>query len=116
MSEILPDELCHMNCHADGKPAVVSCGDLRNVDFSGEVMLHNTMRFDVQLAYIQPILDDGDIEKDELIKAIREAITREVDRVVGQGLDGKTIPGGAFVIPVSKSKMLHRETISFDLS
>jgi hypothetical protein len=74
------------------------------------------MRFDVSLAWIQPMLDDGDVDKNELAEAIRESIIKAVDLVIGKGLDGIPIPGGAAVLTEPKSRMLHRETISFDLS
>jgi hypothetical protein len=74
------------------------------------------MRFDVHLSWIQPMLDDGDIDKSVLIEAIRNGIINAVDDVVVKGLDGRPIPGGAMVTPVIRSQMLHRETIHFDLS
>jgi hypothetical protein len=80
------------------------------------VRWHNTMRFDVQLAWIQLMLDDGDVSKSDIAEAIRAAIVKAVDEVLGTGLDGRSIPGGAFILPEPTSKMLHRETIAFDLS
>ncbi len=112
MSEMLVDE----SCHIDSKPVSISAKDLLQNDFSGDVILHNTMRFDVQLSHVQPMLDNCDFDKTELVNAIRKAIVQTVEDVVGSGLDGLSIPGGASVVPVLKSKMLHRETIHFDLS
>ena len=112
MSEMLVDE----SCHIDSKPVLISARDLLQNDFSGDVILHNTMRFDVQLSHVQPMLDHGDFDKIMLVEAIRKAIVTAVEDVIGIELDGRTINGGAFVSPVLKSKMLHRETIHFDLS
>jgi hypothetical protein len=112
MNEMLMDEYCHLS----GKPIFISGTDLLKKDFSGNVILHNTMRFDVQLSHVQPMLDNCDFDKTELVNAIRKAIVQTVEDVVGSGLDGLSIPGGASVVPVLKSKMLHRETIHFDLS
>ena len=103
-------------CHVSREPKMLTARELFEADFSGDVMLHNTMRFDVQLSYIQPMIDDGDVSKERLAKAIRDAIIEAVDRVAGKGLDGVSIPGGAHIIPVKGSQMFHRETICFDFS
>lgn len=103
-------------CHVPREPVILTARELFEGDFSGDVILHNTMRFDVQLAHIQPMVDDGDVNKDNLVKTIRDAIIEAVDRVAGKGLDGVPVPGGAFVVPVKGSQMFHRETICFDFS
>lgn len=103
-------------CHIDSKPVVISARELLQKDFSGDVILHNTMRFDIQLSHVQPMLDNCDFDKMVLAEAIRKAIVTAVEDVIGLGLDGRPIHGGALVSPVLKSKMLHRETIHFDLS
>lgn len=85
-------------------------------DWEPHVIPHNTMRFDVQLAYVYGIFEDGDVTKDQIVEAIRTAIIKAVDDTIGKGLDGIPIPGGAMVFDEPHSMMLHRETISFDLS
>ena len=85
-------------------------------DREPDVMPHNTMRFDVQLSFFYGILDDGDVTKEQVVEAIRTAIIKAVDDTIGKGLDGVPIPGGAMVFDEPHSVMLHRETISFDLS
>jgi hypothetical protein len=109
MSDLLPDEACHVRDDF----RIYSMSELELKDSSGDVILHNTMRFDVQLAYIQPMLDYGEVDKQELVIAIRNAIVAAVGDVVGDGLDDVPILGAC---PVSRSKMLHRETILFDFS
>jgi hypothetical protein len=79
-------------------------------------VLHNTLRFDIQLAHVQPMIDDGDVSLEEIVNAIRSAIDRAVDESVGSGLDGIPIPGGMMSFPVKGSQMLHREQITYDLS
>ena len=113
MSEMLPDEVCH---NLPSEFRFVTAADLLKEDNSGQVILHNTMRFDVQLAHIYAMIDDGDVDVAVLAEKIRSAIIAVVDEVIGVGLDGRSIPGGAYVVPVAGTKMLHRETIGFDLS
>ncbi len=109
--DMLEDEAYHARL---SKP--ISLKELMNADLTCNVVLHNTMRFDVQLAYIQPILDDY-IDKQEIVDAIRNAIVGAVKTVIGTSLEcGGPLPHAPMVSLVSKSKMLHRETISFDLS
>ena len=112
MNAVLADEMCHES----SEPIVRTLAEIMATDVSGEVLLHNTMRFDIQMAWIQPILDDGDVTKEDLAAAIRNAIIDAVEQTLGVGLDGTPIPGGASVTPVPRSVMLHRETIHFDLS
>lgn len=85
-------------------------------EIESRVIPHNTMRFDVHLAHIQPMIDDGDVNVAELSDAVRNAIIATIELVVGRGLDGRPIPGGAMILSEPETKMLHRETISFDLS
>lgn len=101
---MLPDEACHMQSR------IYSMSELLNEDHSGSVMLHNTMRFDVQMSYVQPLIDSGEVDVSEMAAEIRESIKRIIDRFVGAGLDG--CPVEIHVYPVKKTKMLHRETIS----
>ena len=112
--EMLADEACH-----ERHDSVIIClGDIKYVEgvSDGSVILHNTMRFDIRMAYIGFMIQDGDINKDVLVTEIRKAIIAAVDKVAGKGLDGVPIPGGANVSHVAKSKMLHREVIAFDFS
>ena len=108
MSDLLPDEACHIPVASE--PVCKTLAQLIEEDHTGDVMLHNTMRFDVQLAHIQPMLDDGDVDKRKLIEAIEEAILDAVEAQTGIS------KAGALVIDVKRSRMLHRELISVDLS
>jgi len=112
MSEFLEDELCHMN----KEPVTLTSFELADYKSNGEVILHNTMRFDVQLAHVGPMLQCGEVQKADIVNAIRDAIIEAVDDVLGTGLDGTPIPFGGKAEVETKSKMLHRETIMFDLS
>lgn len=111
MDAILADEIVHAN----RKRGPLTLDEVLTYDLTGDVILHNTMRFDVNLAHVQVILDEGDVDKTQIVEAIRSAIIDAVDRVLGVGLDGRPIPGGATFFDVKQSVMLHRETISFDL-
>ncbi len=112
MSDLLPDEACHMN-ESSGP---ITAAELLGSDHSGDVMLHNTMRFDVQMAHVQFLLDDEGIDKEVLASVIREAIIGAVDEVLGTGLDGIGVRDSLMVSPVTRSQMLHRETLHFDFS
>ena len=85
-------------------------------DREPEVIPHNTLRFDVHLAYVYTFLDEGMVTKEKIATAIRGAIIQAVDNTLGTGHDGVPIPGGATVRKAVHSVMLHRESISFDLS
>ena len=108
----MKDELCHMN----KEPVVFSSFELANYKSNGDVILHNTMRFDVQLAHIGPMLQCGEVQKTDIVNAIRDAIIEAVDDVLGAGLDCIPVPFGGKAEVEVKSQMLHRETIMFDLS
>jgi hypothetical protein len=112
MEEMLPDEACHTQLNR----SAISVWRLIQGDHSGDVILHNTMRFDVQLAYVQPMLDEGYFQQNTLVEAIRSAVIKAVEDVVGSSIDEKGMQFHPVVMEVRKSKMLHRETISFDLS
>ena len=111
---ILEDEACHMKDNGRVMTGLEMIDAFDRGDFDGEVKLHNTMRFDVQMAWIQPMLDDKDPPKDVLIKAIRNAIVKAVADTCGLG-DGHE-HCGPFIHPVRSTQMLHRETISYDFS
>jgi hypothetical protein len=81
-----------------------------------EVMPHNTMRFDVHMASVYAIFDDGETTKEDVAKIISDAIVQAVNKALGPGLDGRPIPGGLSRNVHTKSVMLHRETLSCDLS
>jgi hypothetical protein len=112
MSELLPDEACHLT----NELRLYTLRELRHKDLSGVVKLHNTMRFDVQLAYIQAMLDYGELDKQDLTEAISNAIVGAVEEVIGNAFGGVPFKSGAQRRPVKRSKMLHRETICFDVS
>jgi hypothetical protein len=115
MDEMLEDEACHVR-ERSGEPVAYTLDELAEMDFSHRVSLFNTMRFDVNLYCIRFMLADGVVEKETIVEAIRNAIAQAVDDVLGRGLDGIPIPFGPQVEFVTKSKMLHREKILFDLS
>jgi hypothetical protein len=85
-------------------------------DRQPEVMPHNTMRFDVHMASVYAIFDDGETTKEEVANIISDAIVQAVNKALGTGLDGHPIPGGLSRDVHTKSIMLHRETLSCDLS
>ena len=87
-----------------------------DADFDRDLIPHNTARFDVQLSYLQPLIDEGDVDVQQLVGRIREAIIGAVEQSLGPLMECEAIPGGAFVQVVEKSAMLHREHIAFDLS
>jgi hypothetical protein len=84
-------------------------------DHTGDVVLHNTMRFDVQLAHVQPMIDDGDVDVAQLAERIREAIIGQLDDDISIG-HGWDLRQQVFVRVAKASRMLHRETITVDLS
>lgn len=85
-------------------------------DREPNVIPHNTMRFDVHMGHVYTFFVDGTVTKEQIAEAIRKAIIKAVDDTLGKGLDGIPIPGGEMVFQEPHSVMLHRETISFDLS
>ena len=115
MDEMLEDEACHVR-EPSVEPVAYTIDELEKIDLSHRVSLSNTMRFDVALHCIRFMLEDGVVEKEAIVEAIRSSIVQAVDDVLGRGLDGIPIPFGPQVEPVLKSRMLHRETILFDLS
>jgi len=104
--------------YVNRKPEFIRAADLMKADVHREpgVIPHNTMRFDVQLASIYAMLDDDLVTVEAIVNQIRKAIIQAVEETVGVGLDGCAIPGGAMIMPVRDSVMLHREAICFDLS
>lgn len=76
----------------------------------------STLRFDIHLAHIGPMLAAGQVKKEDIVRKVREAILQAVDDSVGTGLDGVAIPGGAMIIPTPKTELLHRESVCFNLS
>lgn len=112
--KILDDEACHMKREVKFVKVSELIESVQRGDYDGCVMLHNTMRFDVHMGWIQPMLDDKDPPKDVLIKAIRNAIVKAVADTCCLG-DGHE-HCGPFIRPVRGTQMLHRETISYDFS
>ena len=111
---IYKDEQTYVN----REPRFIRASDVlkEGRDREPDVIPHNTMRFDVHMSHVYGIFDDGDVTKDQIALAIRTAIIKAIDDTIGTGLDGIPIPGGAMVFSEPHSVMLHRETISFDLS
>ena len=112
MGDLLPDEACHV----PGGIEHVAFYEFRKGNHNSGVVLHNTMRFDVQMSHVGVLLDDSGIDKSVLATAIREAIVGAVDKVLGTGLDGIDASQTLLVRPVARSQMLHRETLHFDFS
>jgi hypothetical protein len=112
--KILEDEVCRTKDNGRLMTGLELIEAFERGDFDGEVKLHNTMRFDVQMGWIQPMLDDKDPPKDVLVKSIREAIIKAVADACGLGDGYKHC--GPFSHPVRNTQMLHRETISYDFS
>lgn len=68
---------------------------------------HNTMRFDVSFAYLQPMLWDDPELKDRLAREIEEAIIKTANKLL------KWRPSVS--LPV-ESEFLHHHSINYDLS
>lgn len=100
----LKDELCHY----DEDFKLRSLSEVISDQSECDVVLHNTMRFDVQLAYFYEIADEVDAK--QLADAIARAIVDVVNEKTGGGFAGQCH------MVEAKSVMLHRETISFDFS
>lgn len=75
-----------------------------------QIIPHNTMRFDVHMAWIDALLEDQGITKQQLAKVISDAIVAAIDRKLGT----------PFVPPSinihNESIMMHRQMISYDFS
>lgn len=88
----------------------------RTDEAAADVIPHNTMRFDVQLCYVHPMIKSGEVSVEVIAADIRKAISEIIERRVGEGLDGVPIPGGVISGVIQPSDMLHREHIYCDLS
>jgi hypothetical protein len=115
LDQLLPDEKCHvdgsnkrMNQFADEYGII--CLNSIPLDFHEEqVRLDNTMRFDIELGYIRPMIDDGTADVEYMAVVIRKAIKNAIDQTIG--------PWPAFNVQIwDRSVMLHRETIKYDFS
>lgn len=111
------DEMVHSQYVPPGREKFsgISAKELWDTDFSGQVLLHNTMRFDVQLSHIQPLIDECDVDVVDLATDIWNAIREVIQDRIGAGRDGIHIETGE-VIPVTGSTMLYRASVSVDLS
>lgn len=76
----------------------------------------NEIQFRVRLAYVRQLIADGEVSTPQIVTAIRAAIVKAVDDVLGRGLDGTPIPGEPFVLEQLPEGRLHSELIEFDLS
>lgn len=115
-SDVYPDE----QFLVDQLSQPMKFRSVSDIDMSDDrapgVIPHNTMRFDVHMGHVYAIFDDGDVTKEQLAKAISDAIVEAVEKTLGTGMDGRPIPGGIGRFVCKKSVMLHRETLSCDLS
>jgi hypothetical protein len=111
------DEAVHSQYVPPGRERFngITATELWGTDFSGMVMLHNTMRFDVQLSHIQPLIDEGDVDIVEVATDIWNAIRDVIQKRIGEGLDGIPVETSE-VIPVTGSTLLYRASINVDLS
>lgn len=76
----------------------------------------NEIQFRVRLAYVRQLIADGEVSTPQIVTAIRAAIVKAVEDVLGRGLDGTPIPGGPIVVEQLPEGRLHSELIEFDLS
>ena len=77
---------------------------------------HNTMRFDLNLAHIQPMIDMEMVDKDKLAEAIRLAILGAIERETSEECDVVHCVRNAMCFRPAKTEMLHHEIISIDFS
>jgi hypothetical protein len=101
----------------NGPPRFILASEIdMSEDRQPGVMPHNTMRFDVHMASVYAIFDNGETTKEDVAKIISDAIVQAVNKALGPGLDGRPIPGGLSRYVHKHSVMLHREMLSCDLS
>lgn len=88
----------------------------QDLEADNDRVFHNTMRFDISLAYIQPMIDMEMVDKDELADAIRIGILDAIKRVACDDNDIVDCVKNAIYFKEAKTEMLHRETICIDFS
>jgi hypothetical protein len=115
LDQLLPDE----RCHVDGsnkrmeqftdEHGIVYLNSIPFDFHSEKVFPEITMRFDVQLGYIRPMIADGTADVEQMAVAIRKAIKDAIDQTIG--------PWPSYHVQIwDRSVMLHRETIEYDFS
>lgn len=81
-----------------------------------EVLAHNEIRFDICLAGIWPMVEDGTVDMPDLIAKIKDAIIETCNRE----LEWQPYPGDGHVVSTGgdgrEDKPLHNEVIVYDLS
>lgn len=89
--------------------------DPETPDFDGYA--HNTMRFNVSIAHSYPMFDDGDMDKEALVKDIHDAIIAAVDKH-SKWQHSHTFKHQCQGKPVRHmtDEWLHHETILYDFS
>jgi len=115
LDQLLPDE----RCHVDGsnkrmeqftdEHGIVYLNSIPFDFHSEKVFPEITMRFDVQLGYIRPMIEDGTADVKQMAVVIRKAIKNAIDQTIG--------PWPASHVQIwDRSVMLHRESIEYDFS
>lgn len=79
-----------------------------------QVTLHNTMRFDVSFAHVHAAISGGYLQKKEIADAINAAITSACDALFLKSFGTSVVD--PFTSAENQTRMLHRETIYYDLS
>jgi hypothetical protein len=77
--------------------------------------LYDTMRFDIVLYHIEPLLKNKEVTKQQIAASIRKGILDGIEKSLGIGLDGVPLPAPPHSVEMIDSKMLHRETVYVSL-
>jgi hypothetical protein len=118
---VLEDETCHLRptgvvtTLSDLLPALMHDIDKGLIsDDHGRVIIHNTMRFDVCLPHVHAAIDGGWLDKQMLIENIRAAVIKALQETfIAASIPPVCEPS----LSVTRgTKMLHRETITWELS
>jgi hypothetical protein len=77
---------------------------------------HNEIRFDVSLAYIWPMVEDGEVNLQKIIERIRESIIE----IVNEETEWQPHPDDGFIRSTGgdgrKNQPIHDEVIAYDFS